>query len=167
RRRGPRRGPAPANHSCAGPERSVPALRSIPASRAQRQPQSPIAARRVFQAAIREPRGAALVAADTERAGSSRRAPGARRRDAPAAAARLGRPPPRTHGTNRGRHGQAVRRRSRAVGALFTGADRPFSPPVIDAGPRGAMIVYAIAKYLVYSFWCYVGLRMLARQMNA
>ena len=28
------------------------------------------------------------------------------------------------------------------------------------------MIVYAIAKYLVYSFWCYVGLRMLAGQMR-
>lgn len=28
------------------------------------------------------------------------------------------------------------------------------------------MIVYAIAKYLVYSFWCYVGLRMLAGQMT-
>ena len=28
------------------------------------------------------------------------------------------------------------------------------------------MIVYAIAKYLVYSLWCYVGLRMLAGQMT-
>jgi hypothetical protein len=28
------------------------------------------------------------------------------------------------------------------------------------------MILYAIAKYLVYSFWCYVGLRMLAGQMT-
>jgi hypothetical protein len=28
------------------------------------------------------------------------------------------------------------------------------------------MIVYAIAKYLVYSFWCYVGLRMLAGQVT-
>ena len=28
------------------------------------------------------------------------------------------------------------------------------------------MIVYAIAKYLVYSVWCYVGLRMLAGQMT-
>ena len=26
------------------------------------------------------------------------------------------------------------------------------------------MIVYAIAKYLVYSLWCYVGLRMLSGQ---
>jgi hypothetical protein len=28
------------------------------------------------------------------------------------------------------------------------------------------MIVYAIAKYLVYSLWCYVGLRMLAGRMT-
>ena len=94
------------------------------------------------------------------------RAPGARRRDAPAVAGRLGRPRSRTHCTDRARDGQAVRRRSRAVGALFTGPDRPFSPPVIDARPRGAMIVYAIAKYLVYSVWCYVGLRTLGGQMT-
>ena len=29
------------------------------------------------------------------------------------------------------------------------------------------MIVYAVAKYLVYSLWCYVGLRTLAGQMTS
>jgi len=29
------------------------------------------------------------------------------------------------------------------------------------------MIVYAIAKYLVYSLWCYVGLRMLSGQITS
>ena len=48
------------------------------------------------------------------------------------------------------------------MGTIFAGTDRSSCSAFVTGNLRGRVILYAIIKYLVYSLWCYVGLRMLA-----